>query len=338
MSLIHSVAMKTQEPLRLVKLLLAAELVRDVDRAILAAGGAYQDRSEFIAEAIRDRLTEEEAIRRTPDGLVAREAHAAELTLPFNLGGSEAMSDLGRWRSGKPTVVPASVSTGVNFGLHNRDLPSLWALDLLANMAVESGSAPGWDQFIDRVRAHSLGLGERLRMQDLSGPTATPAAIGFPKAGPKVVASLDRFVAATIGSPRRADGPFFVLGLAALVGDEGERLSPTDAALTGLANLIDAGLGTRLPQPAKATIHWWSFLADTAPAEKDAWHKVLAVIAESPDRDGLMSRFPEWPGQLASTNTSGFISRSREWGLLQPKLVDGRYQLTELGSALAQEG
>jgi hypothetical protein len=33
----------------------------------------------------------------------------------------------------------------------------------------------------------------------------------------------------------------------------------------------------------------------------------------------------------------GFVSRSREWGLVQPRLLDGRYLLTALGVALIEQ-
>lgn len=168
--------------------------------------------------------------------------------------------------------------------------------------------------------------------------TDVQAGTSFPKPGPKLAASVDRFVAAAVGSNRRSDGPFFVLGLADFVNGEHDRLAPTYNALRALSDLIDCGLNPRLPQPAAATQRWWSFLASAAPVEQAAWKKVLQVINHMPDRNQLVSHFPEWPGQTASTNTIGFVSRSREWGLVEPKLVDGRYQLTDLGAAIAQEG
>ena len=40
---------------------------------------------------------------------------------------------------------------------------------------------------------------------------------------------------------------------------------------------------------------------------------------------------------MAETNCTGYVSRSREWGLVEPELVDGRYRLTQLGSTVAAE-
>jgi len=39
----------------------------------------------------------------------------------------------------------------------------------------------------------------------------------------------------------------------------------------------------------------------------------------------------------AETNCMGFVSRSREWGLVLPRLLDGRYLLTTLGVALVEQ-
>lgn len=330
--------MKNAEPPRLVKLLLQAELVREMDRAILAAGGAYQDRSEFISEAIRDRLTEEQAAReQSPPSL---DTPPARLTAEAaSVAAANGHIEFGDWRAmaRNPVTVPVAVSNSVNFGLHNRDLPSLWALDTLALMSSSQGRPILWDEFVSYIRDRSLPLAGQLRMQDLERQTDVAAAIGFPKSGPKMFTSLDRFVTATVGSNKRADGPFFVLGLAGFADAERNQIAPTDRALHVLSEMVDRGLGARLPQPPPAAEHWWIFLAHTAPAEHAAWRKVLRVIADRPDRESLVSHFPEWPGQTASTNTIGFVSRSREWGLVEPRLIDGRYHLTDFGTAVAQE-
>lgn len=331
--------MKTSQPQRLIKLLLPADLVRQMDHAILSADGAYQDRGEFVAESIRDRLAEEEAAQ--GGSPVDRDipTHAkGESPAKYAFGRVGDGVELGRWRTGQPATTPAGSSAQVSFGLHNRDYPSLWALDLLATMSAETGRAPQWEEFTAQLRGRGLALAEQLRHEDLTKETEVRAAIGFPKGGPKQATSVDRFVTTSVGSNRRADGPFFILGLADFVNEDRTQLAPTGAGLLTLGDVIDCGLTTRLPQPPAAFRRWWSFLGDVAPAERAAWTKVLQAIADRPDRTQLLSRFPEWPGQTASTNTVGFVSRSREWGLVQPKLNDGRYQLTDFGSAVAREG
>jgi hypothetical protein len=323
-----------------------------MDHHILASAGGYQDRNEFVSEAIRDRLAEdaamqpEKALDQPSYRQVAQEIVASAVPQPAR---DSAMATgipatarapggqvyLGDWHRGETCTVPARPTDLVNFGLHNRDFPTLWALNRLATMT--SRDPVTWDQFVAFTREESAGVGERLRLSDLSQATPIPIGIGFPKPGPKREQSLDRFVAAMIGSKRRTDGPIFALALAGFADDDRQTVAPTNAGLAALGDMVDRGLGTVLPQPQPVFERWWQYLSEWAPAERAAWHKVLTVVAENPDRDGLVSRFPEWRGHIATTNTVGFISRSREWGLVPPQMFEGRYQLTDLGAAVAQE-
>jgi Arc/MetJ-type ribon-helix-helix transcriptional regulator len=329
---------------RLVKLVLPAELVRHMDRAILSAAGAYQDRSEFVAEAIRDRLAEEEALRDPDVPPLSARVGAAGLEQAASHGHPTEESavagslELGRWRRSSPHVLAAVPTHQMNFGLHNRDLPTLWAFDRLALMTADAREPVEWTSYIERIRNEAIYVAEHLRMRDLGHLTALRVGVGFPKPGPKLAASIERFVASSIGSNRRADGPFFVLALAAVADEFPGRLSPTDAGLRVLADMIERGLGISLPQPPAAFECWWDYIRALAPVESAAWLKVLQAVTHEPTRDELTGHFPEWRGHLATTNTVGFISRSREWGLVEPALVEGRYRLSDLGRAVAERG
>ena len=61
----------------------------------------------------------------------------------------------------------------------------------------------------------------------------------------------------------------------------------------------------------------------------------MEAVAEGPTRVELAGQFnqwrPDWSPALSNTNAAGFVARAREWGLLEPKLVDSRYALTEFG-------
>lgn len=343
----------TPPPTRLVKLLLPADLVRRMDRAILASGGGYQDRNEFVTEAIGDRLNEEAALaggEPSPSGAADRAQPPAHLVSPTPAAGEldavapspadgrarGAMASLGTWRRNGACTLPARRSDGVSFGLHNRDFPTLWALDFLATMA--SGSPARWERFEAAVREQGAALGGRLRLDDVSAPAPLAAGVGFPKPGLKRFGSVDRFIAAMVGSQRRGDGPLFDLALADFADPAHETVAPTDAALDALGDMVEAGLGGGLPHPAAAFARWWMHLGHWAPAEQAAWRKVLRVVAQRPTRLELVARFPEWRGSTADTNTTGFVSRSREWGLVTPEMDDGRYTLTDLGAAVAGEG
>lgn len=326
------------QPLRLVKLLLPVNLVREMDAAIVQAAGAYQDRNEFVTEAIRDRIVEDKAPQAESRPAKPARSVAATLASPTAIAqpALNASFTLGGWLQRHPATVPAHRSDAISFGLHNRDLTTLWALDRLALLAVEFGGPVPWDQLVSRVRREGAEVGSLLRQRDLEKPSGQRAGIGFPKPGPKGGASLDRFVSAAVGSYRRADGPFFDLALAGSAAPQ-DTILPTDAGLAVLEELIAAGLGASLPQPGEALEIWWRHLREMAPAEYRAWHKLLRVLRDQPTREELVLAFPEWHGNTASTNTIGLISRSREWGLIEPDLIDQRYRLTELGLATAGE-
>jgi len=323
-----------------------------MDHHILASAGGYQDRNEFVTEAIRDRLAEEAAMQSEQEVQPLSVRRAVEDVVPYvvpqaprniAMGTGTPLAEparggqlyLGDWHRGETCTVAARPTDVVNFGLHNRDFPTLWALNRLATMT--SRDPVTWDQFIAFTREESADVGERLRLSDLSQATAIPIGIGFPKPGPKREQSLDRFVAAMIGAKRRTDGPIFALALAGFADDDRQTVAPTAEGLAALADMVDRGLGTVLPQLQPVFERWWQYLSEWAPAERAAWHKVLTVVAENPGRDELVSRFPEWRGHTATTNTVGFVSRSREWGLMPPQMFEGRYQLTDLGAAVAQE-
>jgi Arc/MetJ-type ribon-helix-helix transcriptional regulator len=319
--------------MRLVKLLLPPDLVRQMDRAILASAGAYQDRNEFVTEAVRDRLTEDVAAQ------VGAGRHVSVRELSTSTAQPDGLQMFGRWRAGAPCTVDAPPGTGVNFGLHNRDLPSLWALDRLAAMTLGQGGPVAWSDFTEIVGRDALALGELLRMHDLGQPSGLRAGVGFPKPGAKADRSVERFLAGNVGTNgRRPEGPFVVLSLAAFIDPDHQSIAPARHALDVLARLIDAGLGMTLPQNEAVFSCWWSYLGALSPQEQAAWRKVVTLIGQAPTRQELIAGFPEWAGAIADTNTTGLVSRSREWGLVEPGLIEGRYRLTERGRAVATEG
>lgn len=322
------------QPLRLVKLLMPADVVRQMDHTILAAGGAYQGRGDFITDAVRDRIAEEMAMR------------SAAVTRDFDTAGGKSAAraevagpDLvafGTWIETKPPTVAGSPTSAISFGLHNRDLPTLWAFDQLVEATSKAQQPVSWADFVASVGRASTNVGEWLRIRDLSRERGISVGTGFPKPGAKQSQSVDRFIGAMVGSLRRGDGPLFDLGLA--VGLTDQALAPTEAGVDVLRRMTELGLAVELPQPEGALRAWWGHLAMWAPAEHSAWLRVLQAVAQAPTREDLIARFVEdWPGSTADTNIAGFVSRSREWGLIEPELIDSRYRLTALGEAVAGE-
>lgn len=326
---------------RLVKLRLPAPLVRALDRAIAGSKGAYLDRNEYVAEAIRDRLLEEghsTRITAVPDTLPRAEATSKDRrSTPQPEAAPPAEPGWGEWLRGTVPTLAVRAGGAVSFGLHNRDLPSLWALDRLAAAVTAAQRPVPWDEFVPSCAALAVGVGAWFAQRDATSAATVRAAVGFPRPGAKARSSAERFVSASIGS-RRGDGPFFLLGLGSF-DDEGH-LAPTAPALGLLGDLIGIdGFGTGLPHPPGACRRWFAHLAEISPEEEQVWRKLLKVVTQEPTRLELIAEFPEWSGSQADTNSMGFISRSREWGLVEPNLIDGRYRLTPLGQDIeAQKG
>src|SRR5438128_9916510 len=92
-------------PKRLVKTWLPVDVVRRMDVAIVRSSGGYLDRAEFIAEAIRDRLAEEEA--------AASQASQAPVaaTPPPPAADGEGEGSFADWLDAAPTLPPAEGPT-----------------------------------------------------------------------------------------------------------------------------------------------------------------------------------------------------------------------------------
>ena len=298
------------------------------------------DRDEYVAEAIRDRLTEEEALTPAQSTPALAGAVVAGQGRPDTTRIAAGAPAWGRWRGIEPIPTGSGRRLGgVNFGLHNRDYPTLWALDELTARVAELSAPIKWRDFAAGLRKRAQATGAWLRARDAERSSALKIATGFPKTGEKARASEDRFLTASVGTVNRngVDGPFFLLGLAAVTSD-GERILPTSEGLDVLSRLLDARLRDSLPQPPAAFRVWWQHIASVAPEEHDCWVRLLKAIAQQPNRAELLVEFPEWTGSRAETNCMGLVSRSREWGLVADELADGRYQLTDLGHQIVDRG
>ena len=326
---------------RLVKTYLPVELVRNMDALILSSSGAYADRSEFVAEAIADRLAEEahgnghHPTLVEPEPVTIKAAPEPSCPAPID---EEAVS-FGDWLDGwsginGKTVLPAAQGPSANFGLHNRDLPTLWSLDWLGRLVDRSGEPIPWRQFETQIIPHAWAMGRQLQAADIKTGAVIKSAAGFPTNTHKREASERRFfehAAGAIATHNR--GPLFAFRAIGVqpVDDDNYLVAPTKAGVALLTNLIATGFTTLPPFPAKAWATFAAHLHEWAPEELALWLRVLLVVAEEPDRETLVRRCDWWTGSTADTNVAGYVARGREWGLVDLKLVAGRYRLTELG-------
>jgi hypothetical protein len=308
-----------EPPKRLVKTWLPVDLVRQMDVAIVRSGGGYLDRAEFIAEAVRDRLAEDEAA----DWQVTQAPVPVPPPIPTaGAGGESSFAD---WLDAAPTL-PAADGPSENFGLHNRDLPTLWALDWLGRQAARRGEPVVWSEFLADLLPRAWEIGRALVGLE-QGRTS-----GFPTNLKRKEATEQRFAAHAVGqiTARGNAGPLFVFRL---VGLDGARGAPTPAAVELMRALTTAGFVVGAPFPAAAWEAFAAHLRAQAPQEIEAWLYVMERIADEPTRPELVQRCTRWSGSAAATNAMSYVARAREWGLVEPALVDGRYLLTDRGRA-----
>ena len=73
--------------------------------------------------------------------------------------------------------------------------------------------------------------------------------------------------------------------------------------------------------------------------EDASWLSIfMHVLGTEPTREELVSHFTtEWPGAAAATNAAGYVSRGREWGLVEPRMKGDRYTLTDRGRREVEE-
>jgi hypothetical protein len=333
------------EAVRLVKTWLPAEVVRQMDEVILASGGAYNGRDDFIREAIADRIADE---RMRPAGGPApvlllrggaKEAkEGAEVDEDaIEQPGHVWSPDLGPGQFSKhvPTL-PAHPARGALYGLHNRDYPTLWATHSLLAMSDRHGGPLKWNDFLRSVVDAAWKVGAHLAKLDLERSViAMKAAIGFPANREKRQSAEARFIAHMLGvavRESRPTGPIFALQLAGTqLEDETLLVAPTKQAAVLWERLAANGLAAKRhpPHPDGAWRVFSEHIQDVLPEEYETWMAVLKAVAERPTRDELVKRFSDrWPGSVADTNVGGYVSRGREWGLIAPKLIEGRYAPT----------
>lgn len=312
-----------EQPKRLVKAWLPLELVRRMDSAILSSRGGFEDRTDFMTEGIRGLL--DELRHEVPDPTATPLEPAGERLLPpSNMEGEHEFADwLG---NGVPTLPPAS-GPATNFGLHNRDFPTIWALDWLGRLVAKDAAPISWDWLETALVPLAWAEAERLRNRSVHAPTPLKAEAGFPTQVKKREGAEKRFLS-HFAATRQGRGPWFVFRM---IGVEDDRIAPTPAAVSLIGSLNEVGAGEAPPFPPAAWNVFAGYLRAEAPEEIETWLRVLDVVADRPTRTELAERCSWWSGSQAETNANSYVARGREWGLVEPALVDGRYRLTDFG-------
>lgn len=350
---------------RITRIPLPIDLIRQMDEAIIAGTGGYMTRTELIVDAIRERLLElghEEAPPFDTSPLDSARPSStesggtpivhltiADVGLPpdqpipaptdlMSLGGVESTTTIA------PDQDISRPEEGPLFGLHNRDYPSLWALRALAVMCVND-PVP-LDQFWRVILPQAWEHGDRLIAYEKA--TGVKSTALFPTNRSKTKSAETGFRVFAVGSIDEEEddggsiatgGPLFEWRVAGLTrGDRGELLiGPTPAGWDLLQQC--STITVIEPHPADTAQAFLTHLAIHAAADRHALGVVLGVLTnENADRRTLLEHvartWPSWSESQVSTNSAGYIARAREWGLVEPKQVDGSYRLTELGQRL----
>jgi Arc/MetJ-type ribon-helix-helix transcriptional regulator len=230
------------------------------------------------------------------------------------------------------------------FGLHNRDYPSIWAAHQLAELARSEPIL--LSDYLDEVTRRAWLYADTLR--PLEHELNRKLTIMFPRNLRKPQSADEGFRTFAIGSVNNrggderptASGPLFAWKVCQLRSN-GRLL----VGLTGqgykLLRALD-GISLDLPHPPEMAEHFFAHLREYARGDWWGFETVLKAVAEEPDRNALLAHFraaqPDWSNAVVGTNSQGYVGRAREWGLIEPKQIQGRYLLTDFGRRILKGG
>lgn len=348
---------------RIAKVPLPVPLIRRMDEAVVAERGGFRTRVELVREAIENLLNELEFPDAPNEPHQPSSAESIELVETSSDSNSrtsfieDLVSTVPSWERDELTLADiagtalrppadrprlivngqARTSDQPLLGLHNRDYVSLWAAQRLAHYTMD-GPLPFQD-YLRRLTAAAWYFGAQLQDLEVRGqkrgltvllPTNTAKQ-------PSAERGFQNFAVGTVGQRGddhglAATGPLFAWGMIQVL-DADLLVGLTEAGWDLLGSL--EGLSLDLPHPPELMVRFLSHLALHAPADRWGFDHVLRIIDGGPDRETLVASFtdghPEWTASTASSVAQGYVARGREWGLVEPKLVEGRYWLTDLG-------
>jgi hypothetical protein len=339
---------------QLLRVVLPTALLTEVDRH-LATEGSSRTRADFVREAVEQRLLEvrfgretEPALRASPEPqLTDRLQYLAEedadltddpLVAPRSLAETRLPAPVGSTVAHE-TASSYPVEAGPFF-LHGRDYPSLWALWLLARRTAEAPQELA--VYLAEVTALAWRFASTLTEFDRVGPLRVTTM--FPRSTRNRDSASQTFQAAAIGGlSRRRDGTWVARGplprwetVAIWNGGRTNLIAPTQAGIDLLTTL--EGVSLELPHTEEQAEAYLAHLRRHAAEDFELFMDVLALVGRKPSREQLVSQVAKLDGvdaKLVDVYAQAYVARAREWGLIEPKLLGGRYLLTERGRAVA---
>lgn len=340
---------------RVVKIPVPVELISRMDEALAAGRGGLQTREQFFREAAEGLLADisyEEAPAQSSGADVGQGLQGSDGSIGRMLERVPAwereelqLADLVDSRLSLPGL-GVDIRDGVveaekepMLGLHNRDYPSLWAASRLARYTTDDAIL--FDDFRRRVTLAAWYFG--MQLSSLSPAKGSRLTALFPTNPHKPESAERAFQNFAVGSvpkrlpssgPIKASGPLFVWQLCQLQRRDGEIVIGLTPAGRSLLEEL-AGVSLQLPHEPDMADRFLLHVFKTSPGDRWGFERILDVVSAGPDREEVVSAIsadrPEWTVATASSVAQGYVARSREWGLLQPRLDKGRYRLTPLG-------
>src|ERR1035437_2469287 len=329
-------------------------LIRDMDVIIAKGISGYATRTEFIVDAIQERIFE--LTFEFLDGSNGP-LGSTEVEISSSSADEEVKKLITQWpgqfSEAPPLVTRIPIQQGFTveagadrsnpegrplFGLHNRDFPSLWAL---SRLAMKAHLAPiSVEEFYATVLNEAWAIGGLLAANEKA--TGKKFTALFPTNSEKRKSAETGFRMFAIGDYRpQSDGTFITSGplfewrVAALIGSTNDPMIGLTSCGWELLSLL-AGTSVDEPHPLPAATAFLAHLAEYSPADHSGFVMIIDAIGiEGSTRRDVLEHvaraWPNWTDNEVSTNSAGYIARAREWGLVQPKQYKSRYQLTQFG-------
>lgn len=226
---------------------------------------------------------------------------------------------------------------GAILGLHNRDWPTIKALELLGEMT-NSGSVLCSD-FYDAATASGWMLGDVLKKYESKGAGKLSALL--PGNREKAKAAENNYRSFALGWIKQSDkdesvktsGPIFSWATAGLTWRHGElHIGLTESGVSLLGGMT--GLMPTAPHPEDKARFFLSHIAEFGPDDWLFFRKLLSELALSPTRIELVETITnsqQATESVAASLVQGYVARGREWGLVEQKQHENRYALTLFG-------
>ena len=347
------------------KILFNLDVLREADRAVQEGLGGYSNRHELVNDLVEQGLIElrfpEGEVPVSPEVLSEAESKAASngsrdgAKKPIKeIPEVQPLGDISETRITAPAKAGAVVENELGapdpfplFGMHNRDAPTARALVRLAEEAAE-GPIP-LEGFYEKITEEAWTLAARLVTVETEG--SPKLAVMVPRNAAKPQSAAIGFRAFALGGVARkaneegklpTSGPFFQWHAVGLVGKVKEPKIGLTASGWELVKIFD-GLDFAIPHSEQVAEKFLGHLAQHAPADLWGFRTALEGAANGDGRVQMNEYFrkrlnddhsdTEWKGSVAESVASGYVSRARAWGLIEPKLEDGKYVLTPAGEA-----